>query len=155
MKCYKHNEREIVVQCHGCGKGLCHECSTRFNVILCQDCLLASNESYKKTLIRNFVLMAILFYFGFTWILPDGGFWGALFFGYLMASVPWGWMLLNRITPDIFLILPLIGWVIYFFMKVFLSGMIGFFMAPYKIYKTLQEYKDIKTVKQQVQSGSL
>ena len=46
-----------------------------------------------------------------------------------------GWRALNKITPRIFLILPLIGWVIYFLVKFLLSMLIGAFVAPFVIAK--------------------
>lgn len=42
-----------------------------------------------------------------------------------------GWQALNKITPDIFLFMPIVGWLIYFFVKLLLSVMVGFFVAPF------------------------
>lgn len=44
-----------------------------------------------------------------------------------------GWKTLNMITPSFFLWMPLLGWVIYFIVKFFLSMVIGIFVAPFKI----------------------
>ena len=44
-----------------------------------------------------------------------------------------GWKALNRITPNIFLILPLGGWVIYFLIKGVLAFFIGYVIAPFQI----------------------
>lgn len=58
----------------------------------------------------------------------------------LLISVLWivcGWKALTFITPDIFLIMPLIGWVVYFMIKGFLSLIVGIFVAPYYISKTI------------------
>jgi len=48
-----------------------------------------------------------------------------------------GWKALSRITPSIFLIMPLMGWFIYFFIKGMLSVVIGAFIAPYQIGKMI------------------
>lgn len=48
-----------------------------------------------------------------------------------------GWKSLSKITPDIFLIMPLVGWVIYFVIKLILSVIIGMFVAPYQIAKKI------------------
>lgn len=53
---------------------------------------------------------------------------------YLIFSI-FGWKALNKITPRVFLILPLIGWVIYFLVKFFLSMIIGTFVTPFVIAK--------------------
>lgn len=44
-----------------------------------------------------------------------------------------GWKTLNFITPRIFLIMPLVGWVIYFIIKGILSFLLGFIVAPFQI----------------------
>ena len=46
-----------------------------------------------------------------------------------------GWKTLNMITPNIFLIMPIIGWVIFFLIKGALSLIIGMFVAPFVISK--------------------
>lgn len=44
-----------------------------------------------------------------------------------------GWKALNRITPDIFLFMSVTGWIIYFFIKGFLSLFVGVFVAPIQL----------------------
>lgn len=44
-----------------------------------------------------------------------------------------GWRALRKITPRIFLIMPIIGWIIFFLIKAILSFIIGVFVAPYVI----------------------
>ena len=48
-----------------------------------------------------------------------------------------GWKTLNRITPDIFLIMPIGGWIVYLLIKAFLSIMVGVFVAPFVIAKAI------------------
>ncbi len=50
-----------------------------------------------------------------------------------------GWKALNKITPDIFLWMSIMGWVVYFLIKGLLSIFIGFFVAPYVIAKMVAE----------------
>ena len=57
----------------------------------------------------------------------------ALCFGYF------GWQSLNRVTPKIFLIMPIVGWIFYFAIKGMLSVMIGMFIAPFVISKKITE----------------
>lgn len=51
----------------------------------------------------------------------------------IAACVYFGWKALNRITPQIFLWMSFMGWVIYFVVKFMLSVVIGVFVAPFKI----------------------
>lgn len=44
-----------------------------------------------------------------------------------------GWKALNFITPNIFLVLPLAGWALYYLIKGILSFLIGFVIAPFQI----------------------
>ena len=48
-----------------------------------------------------------------------------------------GWQALDKIQPDIFLIMPLIGWIIYVVVKAVLSFLIGIFVAPLQIAKKI------------------
>ena len=50
-----------------------------------------------------------------------------------------GWKALNKIRPNVFLIMPVIGWFIYFCIKGILSVMIGCFVAPFVIAKWITE----------------
>lgn len=58
-----------------------------------------------------------------------------------------GWQSLNKITPNIFLWMPLVGWAIYFLVKGLLSIVVGAFIAPVwigkKISSTVMEYVDV------------
>ncbi len=60
-----------------------------------------------------------------------------IFFITMFGCGYFGWKALNRITPSIFLIMPLMGWFIYFFIKGMLSVVIGAFIAPYQIGKMI------------------
>lgn len=50
--------------------------------------------------------------------------------GLVMGCIPFGWHVLNKITPRIFLFMPIIGWVLYFGVKAMLSAIIGIFACP-------------------------
>ncbi len=58
---------------------------------------------------------------------------------YTGASFVAGWKALNRITPNIFLSLPIIGWVVYFAIKIFLSGLIGIFLLPIRLFLNIRQ----------------
>ena len=57
----------------------------------------------------------------------------------MVAFAYFGWKALNKIQPDIFLIMPVVGWIIYFVVKFVLSVLIGIFIAPFVISKKIAE----------------
>ena len=61
-----------------------------------------------------------------------------------------GWIALKKITPRIFLILPLIGWIIYFLIKLLLAMLIGGFVAPFVISKAIANIVQ-KSLKKQME----
>lgn len=58
-----------------------------------------------------------------------------------------GWKSLNKITPDLFLWMPLASWAIYYLVKGLISIIIGAFIAPVwlgkKISSVVMEYVDV------------
>lgn len=122
MKCHKHYEADAVSQCLDCGKELCPECTNKYSIPLCDSCNLARVQNNKRVLIKNSIITIVAFIIG----LNIGGGNGEPVFmtplrAILFAGVPWGWNFLNKITPNIFLFMPVVGWLIYFEIKFFLS----------------------------------
>ena len=157
MKCYLHTEEEIVAQCQACTRGLCSECSEQFQSPTCHNCEIEQNRQYRSILIRKLLISGGLFFLIFTSMLNDHkNHQPALFcflVAYAAASVPWGWSVLNRITPNVFLILPFFGWLIYFGVKFYIAGMVGFFIAPFRIYKSIQEIREISKAQATIMTG--
>ncbi len=58
-------------------------------------------------------------------------------FVYLGVFSFFGWKALNKITPEMFVWMPLKGWLIYFVIKFILSFFIGMFVAPFQIAKMI------------------
>lgn len=140
MKCHKHYEMDAVSTCVDCSKALCPTCSEKFTFPICDNCNLARINSERSLFTKNIAIMIIMFILGFLFNL-DSGFFVALLFGYFFAGVPWGWSVLNKITPNIFLFMPFIGWIIYFVIKFTISIMIGMFVTPFKIYGIVKGLK--------------
>lgn len=150
MKCYYHNNREATAQCTDCGKYLCGECASHFEQPLCADCAQKRNGNLKSMAFKNlgaliaaFVIAIVLTIFVassdsrvnvFAQFIAD------LLIGLALAGIPTGWRALNKITPSIFLILPLIGWVIYFLIKGVLSMAVGIVLLPVRTVKGLLQY---------------
>lgn len=141
MNCFNHTDTPAVAQCTNCGKFLCKECATKYSPILCDDCAgmvvqeqeqaeakaeMSENNRFKLAialLCLNFLVYFILgitkgmFSFKFLlFILIDSIAWG---------GAPYGWKKLNSVNLNVILILPIIGWFIYFGVKLSLSRLIG------------------------------
>lgn len=143
MKCSNHYERDVVSQCVECGKGLCPECTNKYNVPLCDHCALVRINANKNLLVKNSILMIGLFILGF-FANESTSFIEKIIFAYFVAGIPWGWSILTNITPSMFLFLPWIGWLIYFAVKLIIAMFIGMFVTPYKIYKIIKGLSDSK-----------
>jgi hypothetical protein len=102
MKCYKHYERDSVAQCIDCGKALCPECSNKFTKPICDQCELERIANDRRLLIKNSIIMVIMFIIGFS--LNEGTPLATrLLAGYFFAGIPWGWSILTSITPGFFI----------------------------------------------------
>lgn len=55
----------------------------------------------------------------------------------LLACGFFGWKALNKITPEVFLWMPLASWLVYFVVKGVLSVLIGGLVGPFWIGKTI------------------
>ena len=85
-------------------------------------------------LILYFIVMGGLL--GILTVLQDASFIIVIFailFSYF------GWQALSKITPRVFLVMPVGGWIVYFVVKGALSFFLGVFVAPYVIAKKIVE----------------
>lgn len=136
MKCYNHSDLDAVCQCVDCGKGLCKQCADKFATPICDQCNLKRINADKQFLVRNAIIMVIAFIIGFSYG-NNQGIGMALLWGYFCAGIPWGWSILTKITPNMFLFLSWVGWLVYFLIKFTIAALIGMFVTPYKIYKII------------------
>ncbi|QQE81610.1 DUF2180 family protein [Alicyclobacillus sp. SO9] len=141
MKCSKHNDTDAVSQCIDCGRGLCTGCTNKFSIPICDQCELSRIQADRKTFVRNIVIMIVLFVVG---LLAGQGFFERILEGYFFAGIPWGWNILTRITPRMFLFMSWMGWIFYFAIKLFLAMIIGMFVTPYQIYRVISGLKQAK-----------
>ncbi len=148
MKCYQHPDSDFVAVCTSCGKGLCAECASKYEIPACDECLQAYNQTIKTGYIKQFVLSGILLILGIVIaLIASQGVGTALLTGYLIAGIPAGWSILTKITPKVFLFLPIIGWVIYFLIKFVLSVAVGVIALPVRIVKGILEIRKINQTK--------
>lgn len=155
MKCHKHYEKDAVSQCKDCGRALCPACTNKYSIPICDGCNLKRVGNDKKVILRNSVLMIVFFIIGFifynntTHNIPT-----AIVGGYLFAGIPWGWSFLSRLTPNVFVFLPIIGWLIYFLVKFALALCIGIFITPYKIYKIISGYLAARRLENHIKNNA-
>ncbi|MGV4410699.1 hypothetical protein ACQ1P2_06865 [Ornithobacterium rhinotracheale] len=65
---------------------------------------------------------------------------------YAGASLVAGWRFLNRITPQMFLFLPLIGWLFYFLVKGVVAGFVGFFYLPFRVFRNIKRLRELNQI---------
>ncbi|ADV50575.1 hypothetical protein Celal_3309 [Cellulophaga algicola DSM 14237] len=160
MNCFNHHELIAVGVCQDCQKGLCSVCASKYSIPICSQCNTGRKGSEKSKIykelfmtfgfsiiatffiMKNFVnstspemqmgtleqiLMAIMLIYGFSSLIA-------------------GWKTLTGITPSVFLFLPIIGWLIYFGIKLWLSSMIGVFMLPIRTFKNVRRLYKLKNI---------
>ena len=146
MNCYNHHQDPAVATCIDCGKRLCAICSHKYNIPICDSCNQVRIKNEKNNIIKSWIIAIVIAFM----LLPIIGMvnpnrflliLGAL---YSALAIVYGWKSLNSITPRVFLVLPLRGWLIYFYFKIMLSLIIGFFVAPIKLYQNIKRYKELK-----------
>ena len=149
MKCAYHNDVDAVASCNICGKSLCSTCASVIQPPQCVGCyrdgLIQRKSNVRGSLITDILLgVASAVFFPYLFSTTGSLYSSVLEIALLSAGVPFGWRFLNKITPDIFLSLPMVGWFIYFGCKWFLSVCVGVFVAPYVIWKKIKEMKQVQ-----------
>ena len=132
MNCYFHPNEPAVTQCAECGRGLCRDCASAPGGNLCRNCIEKAKSEKRALLIRSIAIFAIVFVLCLS--APGAPFFVALF----VAGTPCGWRALSSMQPRMFLFLPIIGWLIYLGIKLFLSYWIGSIAMPMQIVKALR-----------------
>lgn len=148
MKCFYHNDRDAVAQCSECGKFLCSECAEAWEPPHCPSCGKAKLSYNKSSAAASLILAVILFLItaAFVWGVnaSDGyelNIAQILFIGYMVAAIPSGWRILSGLTSKFFLILPGIGWLFYFAVKLWLAALAGIVALPVDIVKFIRTIK--------------
>jgi hypothetical protein len=154
MECINHPGTAAAGSCQICGKGLCASCVNRFNPPLCEPCLLSHNASVANRLYVDLAVTAVIFIGVATFLAynVETNKSGGILIGLMLAGAYWGWQFLNRIP------MPLIftsgaGLIICFGIKLTLSVLAGFIVAPWQIFRRVKEIHAINTLKKAVQDG--
>lgn len=161
MNCYNHPKEPAAAICPDCGIGLCATCVGLHAFPVCTRCNGVRKNSEKKQILGELTrtfgigLFLALLTLGeginpLTFMNPILSF---FFRFYMGSSLMAGWAILNRWTPGGFLILPLIGWVIYLTIKGIVSIYVGMVMLPVRTLRNLRRLKALGGVK--VQDGRI
>jgi len=158
MNCFYHTENQSVAQCFDCGKGLCHTCAAQFSSPVCEVCY---NRRIKSS--RSEIIKELLITYGFgailTFFVLKGDLWGLNFSAFPYAAVIMtvvtfyatsgiisGWKSLTAITPQVFLFLPLLGWLFYFLIKFVLAFFVGLLALPIRTIRNIIRLNQLKPV---------
>jgi len=149
VRCFYHNDVDAVGTCSRCGKATCRRCVEDVGgALLCANCRElgrgeaaeeASQEAepLRRAIRRSYIIAGITFVLCLLPVLDalskgDGRallllIFGAPFVVYMIWSWYWGYRALNRFRERVrfLLIMPLIGWLIYFELKLCIAGMYG------------------------------
>lgn len=157
MNCYNHPQQTAVSQCSDCGKGLCHECATLYSEPICNICNKSRISSERIRIIKEFLITFIfgvvvaylvgekLFFQGHSFSLKTTVLY-YVFYIYAFAGIVSGWKTLTSITPGIFMVLPILGWVLYFAVKLFLSFWIGLVMLPIRTIRNILRLRKLQKI---------
>jgi len=150
MNCYNHPNQVAVAQCSDCNKGLCSQCATAYSIPICNFCNKSRIGNERTRIIKEILAILIggcvlTFLFSKLLSTPVGKSNYTVSFDtityiilfYICAGVIAGWQTLNRLTPRMFLVLPIIGWLIYFAFKLFLSYWVGLIMLPVRLVRNI------------------
>jgi len=139
MNCFYHEDHTSVATCVDCGKGLCRECTSRYEMPICNECNEKRSRTEKQIIVRQYIPSALFFIGGivFSIYVMESDVVFAILFGYLMAGVFWGWKVISFIQPKMFLFLPIAGWFFYFIIKFILSYFVGIVAMPIGIAKII------------------
>ncbi len=149
MNCYNHPTQTVVAQCVDCSKGLCYSCARIYSIPICNFCNGVRIKNERNRIIKEFSITFIIgislaYLFGQLTVYNDGyshslkhDVYFYLIYTYIFAGTVAGWQTLTKITPRTFLILPIIGWLVYFAIKLFLSFWLGLVMLPIRTIKNI------------------
>lgn len=152
MNCFNHTDQPAVAQCQNCGKFLCKECATKYSPsIFCDECASAirqeqqayeeekevSEQKLFKLAVTFFVLNFVVYFiqYLFSGRLNIATLLLLLISSFLWAGVPYGWVKVSQLRNSLnfILVLPIVGWVIYFGIRVSISYCIGWFFLIKKL----------------------
>lgn len=154
MECINHPGTMAAGSCQICGKALCAPCMNRFTPPLCEPCLLSHNAAVARKLYVDLAVTAIIF-IGVAALVAYNAQTnksGGILVGLMLAGAYWGWQFLSRVPMPVVLTSG-VGFIMYVTIKLILSILVGFIVAPWQIFKRVKEIHAITTLKKEVDAG--
>lgn len=157
MNCYNHPTQIAVAQCSDCSKVLCSQCATTYSIPICNSCNKSRISNERSRIIKE-LLFTFIFGIGVAYLngkyifFQETSFslkttiWYYIIFIYIFAGIVSSWKTLTAITPRMFLVLPIIGWLIYFTIKLFLAFWVGLIMFPIRTIKNIVRLVKIQKI---------
>lgn len=131
-----------VNRCSKCGRQLTMEEDTAFHPPSCMNCAREHVSAVKTEMIKNIAISVVLMIVGIVLIKNP--------LGLLLAGIPYGWAILNRITPAMFLWMSWVGWLIYFLVKFLIAYFIGIIALPIKLFQWISEIIKVKNLEKNI-----
>ncbi|MCL2130347.1 MAG: hypothetical protein FWH35_08345 [Treponema sp.] len=153
MNCFNHAEVAAVASCIDCGKGLCKECSSLYQIPICNECNLKRVKADKGNIVKVYLPSILLFIICLVIGIANGKVALGIFFGWISAGVPWGWKAVTFIQPRMFLFLSFFGWLIYFIIKFALAYFIGIVAFPIGIVKMILSIVSAKKKEENIKNN--
>lgn len=166
VKCYNHYSLNAVSTCQECGKGLCPECTNRFNSF-CRNCVAGTINKKTGDVEKELGIFIGLFAGAFTFMLffnsvgvpilkgdnffPDLSkiLFLSIVYAYQIAVIPIGWRLFSNKNTHYYFV-PTIP---YYLIRLILSIVIGVVIAPFVLIRLIKEYRTLRKNKQIVSSS--
>lgn len=157
MNCYYHSDQIAVAQCTDCGKGLCKDCASIYEIPICDSCNKKRISNEEKHLINELLfigiggavltcLMSILMNNSHHPVNGDTSITHYLILFYMFSGAIAGWQTLTKITSSMFISMSFVGWGIYFFVKAILAIFVGLIMLPVKIIRNIYQLRQLKNI---------
>ncbi len=159
MNCFNHPSESAVIACYDCGKGLCQRCaSKRSAASICSNCNLNRGEAELfeikedlKTIYTKGLIFSLIATFGVLLmkrtafgVIDILAFIPGIYYG---ASLIVGWKAFKFPTPQTrVIIIPAIGLVIYYFLKLVFAVYFGWILLGMKTIKSIRRYKKVKSI---------
>ncbi|MCL2403144.1 MAG: hypothetical protein FWC86_02765 [Coriobacteriia bacterium] len=108
-------------------------------------CITVRNNYDKGQATKTIVLAVIALVIGLViGVMMEAPLGSVIIFGLWAACIPFGWKTLTKITPRMFLFLPLVGWFIYFALKFALACVVGIVAMPIFVIKAIADLATAK-----------
>lgn len=128
MNCFYHPNKIAIANCVDCGKALCNDCIRKHAIPICVQCNQTRNNRSIAEHIKPIIISFILFFLGYTFLSKING--DAILCGYMTVAIYYGWRFINRQFPRYILVGSWNSLFMMFFIKLFISALIGFILAP-------------------------